>query len=301
MKLRSRNFPHPVLRPHNDDFISSTFRSEISLIEQRDSSENLQFNIENFLNNKELEKMIFEKKVNFAVHFECPSTMQRLLYCDTVKNFTVSIPKEKLNKRVDVNFFILAVEEINDYINSDVNTVFSGVNFKIQKGDILAYSESKTINIEKTPISKTNSIFKLIRGNEANLPSMSFDYQQNQIEIILPNDTYERVSSLQAYGEDSNRILITMFYFPALIDVFHYIQSLKDGADDFTLDDIANKDWYRTLEKKLEIMNIDILELPVAKISSLSFDLLFKDNSSPLLSLENLLDIEGKGNNDYES
>lgn len=286
MKIKARNFPHPVLNPVSDDFQRSFFKGEI--IEQAEENGMLEFSIKMDLNNLELQNLIVTKKASFKIHFECISTMQRLTFSEYQSSFQVSIPKELLNKKVDVNFFILADQKIENYTSTDTHSDYSGLEFTIQKGDILAFSESQTIHIEKQPISNTNSIFKISKATNPEAPSISIDCRDNQIEIVIPEVSYDRVGELQALGNDCNKVLMSMLYFPALIDTLYVVKEMaSDEEEDF--DYIASLDWYRTLEQKLQKMNYSIVALNSEDIPQISYDLLNSSSETPLISLENIV------------
>lgn len=286
MKVKARNFPHPVLNPVSDDFQKGYFKGNI--LEQVEENDMLEFSISLDLNNTELQDLIQSKKASFNIHFECISTMQRLTFSESKLVFKISIAKELLNKKVDVNFFILADQKIENYTNIDVHPDYTGVRFRIQKGDILAFSESQTIHIEKQPISNTNSIFKVSKATDPKAPSMNVDFTDNQIEITLPEISYEKVGHLQAFGNDCNKILIAMLYLPALIDTLFNVQDMAK-ENELDLENISSLDWYRTLEKKLQKMGYSIAELNLDEITRLSYDLLNSSSEAPLVSLENIV------------
>jgi hypothetical protein len=285
MKLRVRNFPHPVLNPVSDDFEVGSFKGKI--VGQREENELLVFLIEFNLKNPKLKELIEEKKAKYNIHFECITTMQRLSHSEYLHTFEVSIPSNLLNKKVDVNFFILAEEEINDYTNEDAHKDFEGINFKIKKGDILAYSESQTIHIEKKPMSNTHSIFKVTKDTDPGAPAIKISLNDHQIDIALPEVSYNRVANLKAYGEDCNKVLISMLYLPSLIDTLFNVQSI--AKDEYLLADFENYDWYRTLEKKLETMGYDIVTLKLEDITRISYEMLNDTKESAWIALESIV------------
>lgn len=286
MKVKARNFPHPVLNPVSDDFLKGFFKGEI--IEQSEENDMLEFKISLDLNNADLQNLIQTKKASFNIHFECISTMQRFTFSESQPVFKISIAKELLNKKVDVNFFILADQNIENYTNTDTHPDYAGVKFRIQKGDILAFGESQTIYIEKQPMSDTNSIFKVSKATDPKAPSISIILEENQIEIVIPEISYEKVGQLQAYGDDCNKILISMLYLPALMDTLFNVQDIAQN-EEYELERFTGLDWYRTLEKRLQKMGYNITELSLYEITRISYDLLNSSPEDPLTSLENIV------------
>lgn len=286
MKVKARNFPHPVLNPVSDDFLEGSFKGGI--IEQIQENDMLEFKISLDLNSPDLQKLIQTKKASFNIHFECISTMQRFTFSESQPVFKISIARELLNKKVDVNFFILADQNIENYTIKDAHPDYAGVKFGIQKGDILAFSESQTIYIEKQPMSNTNSIFKVSKATDPKAPSISISLNENQIEIAIPEVSYEKVGQLQAYGDDCNKVLISMLYLPALMDTLFNVQDIA-SRDDYQLEELAGLDWYRTLEKRLQNMNYKIAELNFEEVTQISYDLLNSSSEDPIVSLENII------------
>ncbi|MFJ7735615.1 hypothetical protein ACIQ2D_04655 [Lysinibacillus sp. NPDC097287] len=294
MKLKSRNFPHPVLHPVTDDIVKSHFTGNI--IKYEDTESFLQFTIEFKLNNDTLNTLFQEDLVHLNVHFECISTMQRISHqviiseCTVTKNKKEFIYKTEiyidgslLNKKVDVNYFILSNQAIPDYTNSRMHPDFQASKFGIEKGDILALAITQTIHLEKEELVHTNSIFKIAKDQVKNTNPFSIAMNNNQIEIILPNNIHERIGQLKIFaGNDLNKILISMLYYPALLDVLHTIQKL----DPSELEEYESLDWYRTLEKKIRTMNLDITNLNPDNVTSLSYNLLYESVEEPWAALE---------------
>lgn len=219
--------------------------------------------------------------------------MQRFVVSEYKKEISMEIPIDKFNKKVDINYLILADQDIPYYKNSDTHSDYHGVTFKINKGDILAFSQSQTIFIEKQPITKTNSIFKVSKSPLEKSEPFKIFLNSNQIDIELPPGTFEKVGYLQNFGDDTNKLLQSIVYLPSLIDTLFRIQELSQI--EYGLDDYVNLDWYRTLEKKLNSKKMEISNLDTDKIISISYDMLFSESGHPLTSLENLVfNLEGE-------
>jgi hypothetical protein len=300
VKLKSRNFPHPVLNPVTDDFITSYYSALIT--KWNENANDLVFLVQFKLNNSTLKKLIEEERAYYNVHFECNSTMKRMSYSfsqsdlsviskgnsEVISEVKIEIPKQILNKKIDVNFFVLANNSIEDYKNDDVHNDFSGVSFKVQKGDVLAFGITQTIHLEKEPIATTNSIFKISKSTSGEQSEpISVYFNDNQIEIILSESSYGKVDVLRKYGSDFNKVLITMLYLPALIDVLFNIQSMKN--DEFSLDAYESNDWYRTLEKKIAALGYNIRDLKNEEITPISYKILNSVEEEPWVALENII------------
>lgn len=292
MKLKSRNFPHPVLHPINDDIVKSYFTGSITDFEEE--TQLLNFSLEFKLKNDTLNILFKENRVHINVHFECVSTMQRLSYkinrsdCSITKkgneyiyNLQLQINSSLLNKKIDVNYFIISNYLISDYTNSDMHPDFQGATFNIEKGDILALAITQTIHLEKEELASTNSIFRIAKDPSTSFP-LSIAMNSNQIEIIIPAYIHEKVAHLKLYGNDINKILISMLYYPTLLDVLHNIQNLDSNE----LETFESLDWYRTLEKKIRTYGQEITNLNPEHLTSLAYNILYESNDDPWLALE---------------
>lgn len=297
MKLKIRNFPHPVLNPLTDDFKNSRFDGAI--VEYKENDDEIVFLIEYKLKNNTLRNLIGMEKACFNAHFECASTMKRIAFSfsesdlkmisDNGNEVTlqgeIKIPSRYLNKKVDVNFFILSSENMDDYKNDEVHEDFLGESFKIQKGDILAFGITQTIHIEKEPIASSNSIFKISKAID-DKTSVSIDLSGDQIEITVPESSYDKIGRLTKFGDNYNKVLVSMLYFPALIDALFNIYFIKD--DPYELAQYESLDWFRTLEKKFKNLGFDIKDLEREVITPIAYELLNEDKDQPWNALEKI-------------
>ena len=297
MKLKIRNFPHPVLNPFTDDFKNSFFKGAI--VEFKENNDEIVFLVEYKLKNNTLRNLIGMGKACFNAHFECASTMKRMAFSfseselkmlsDNGNEVTlqgeVKIPTRYLNKKVDVNFFILSNENMDSYKNDEVHEDFLGESFKIQKGDILAFGITQTIHIEKEPIASSNSIFKISKAIDYKTP-IRIDFSGDQIKIIVPESSYDKIGRLTKFGDNYNMVLASMIYFPALIDALFNICFIKD--DPYELVQYESLDWFRTLEKKLKNLGFDIKDLEREDITPIAYQLLNEETDRPWNALENI-------------
>ena len=308
MKLKSRNFPHPVLHPLTDDIVKSYFTGRIT--DHEEVNHSIIFSLEFKLKNDTLKSLFEEEHVHINVHFECGSTMQRLSYkvkrsdCsiiqnndESIYNVQLSIDSALLNIKVDVNYFILADKPLTDYTNSSMHPDFQGATFNIEKGDILALAITQTIHLEKDDLVTTNSIFRIAKDPSANASPISIGMNSNQIEIIIPTNTHEKVGQMKKYGNDVNKVLIYMLYYPALLDVLHNIHFLSSN-DSNEIDTFESFDWFRTLEKKIRTLGQDITNLNPEYLHSLAYTILYESNDDPWVALEAIVYREDNDDNE---
>ncbi|UZJ78603.1 hypothetical protein [Fictibacillus sp. KU28468] len=310
MKLKTRNFPHPVIHPLTDDIVQSHFTGNIIGYEEVNHS--LNFSLEFKIKNDTLNTLFEQDYVHINVHFECSSTMQRLSYkisrsaCsilqnndETICNVQLSIDSGLLNKKVDVNYFILANCTLPDYTNSNMHPDFQDTAFNIEKGDILALAITQTIYLEKDELVTTNSIFRVAKDPSASASPISIAMNNSQIEIIIPKSIHEKIGNLKEYGNDINMVLISMLYYPALLDVLHNIHLLSSNdSNSSELDTFESLDWFRTLEKKIRTLGQDITNLNPENIPSLAYAILYESKDKPWAALEAIIYREDSDDNE---
>ncbi|WP_221568995.1 hypothetical protein [Alkalihalobacillus sp. TS-13] len=263
MKVKPRHFPHPVLSFFSDDFNESTFDAKVEPIISENSFE---FLIDFNLNNQDLRKIIAEEKAKFMVHIECVKTWVRLAEKTSNSSIEVSVPAEKLHDRADVCVFVVADQDIPRYRNDCFHPDFEGEFFQIKKGDILAVGPEISVNLEKKPLEKINSIFQLVKDPTYKEGDMSVNVESEKITVLLSIATH---SKYQQLIRDPNLIPVfhTMIAVPALVYALSYIKETFECQRD--LEELTSYSWYKSISRRLEEMNIDIentgsLEDPVS-------------------------------------
>lgn len=291
MKIKDRNFPYPVLSPFSDDIVGEPLKAEI---DAQTIDDNLQFTVTFQLANDTLHQLIETGQAVYAVHLECSSTMKRFYEKSAQPKFSFTIDQKLLNNVVEINFFIVANEDISGYHNTNFHEDFEGAQFNIQKGDQLAFTETVKMNITKEPIAKTNSIFELAINPLETAPLITTDFQE-KIVISIPKTIYEEITNLRGLiGTDVDQLLISMYYMPALIEGLYYIRDLIESDE---IHFIESTVWYRSIAKRLETLGTNIEELNQEdNLPNLAIQILDNVNERALVSIARIFGIEEGGN-----
>lgn len=286
MKLKHRHFPYPVLSPFTDD-VTGNFEVDFDL---KVTESEMQFSAQFKLENATLQQLITERKVIFAIHIECSSTMQRFLKKSSEVNFTFNINQKLLSNVVEVNFFIIANDDIKAYSNSDFHEDYEGLAFSLQKGDQLAFTETIKINITKEPIVQTSSIFEIALNPIKDAPLIATDFQE-KIIISVPKVTYDEINNLRGFiGEDVDQIFIAIYYLPALIEALYYIRDLIEQDQLYEVESTA---WYRSIANRLKGLGKDLEQLDIDdNIPDLAMKILDNINERVLISIARIFGIE---------
>ena len=287
MKIKHRHFPYPVLSPFSDDIVGEPLKAEI---EAQTIADDLQFTVTFQLENETLRQLIETGQAVYAVHLECSSTMKRFYEKSVQSTFNFTIDQKLLNNAVEINFFIVANEDIHMYHNTNFHEDFEGAQFNLRKGDQLAFTETVKMNITKEPIAKTNSIFELAVNPLEGAALIAVDFQE-KIVISIPKSTYEEITNLRGLiGADVDQLLISMYYMPALIEGLYYIRDLID-SDEIHL--VENTVWYLSIAKRLESLEKNIEQLDQEdNVPNLAIHILDNVNERALVSIARIFGIE---------
>lgn len=287
MKIKHRHLPYPVLSPFSDDIVGEPLKAEIEALA---IDYGLQFNVTFQLENETLRQLIETGQAVYAVHLECSSTMKRFYEKSAQSTFNFTIDQKLLNNAVDINFFIVANEDIYAYHNTSFHQDFEGALFNIQKGDQLAFTETVKMNITKEPIAKTNSIFELAVNPLETAPLIATDFQE-KIVISIPKPAYEEITYLRGLiGADIDQLLISMYYMPALIEGLYYVKDLIDSDE---IHFIENTVWYLSIAKRIETLGKNIEQLDQENnIPNLAIQILDNVNERALVSIARIFGIE---------
>lgn len=290
MKIKQRHFPYPVLSPYSDDIVGERLKAEI---EAETINDDLHFTVTFHLENETISQLIATGQAVYAVHLECSSTMKRFYEKSAQPTFNFTIEQKLLNNLVEINFFIVAEEDIHSYHNSNFHKDFEMVQFNIQKGDQLAFTATTKMNITKEPIAKTNSIFELAINPLETAPLITTDFQE-KIVISIPKATYEEITDLRGLiGSDVDQLLISMYYMPALIEGLYYIRDLIESDE---IHFIESAVWYRSIAKRLETLGTYIEQLNQEdNLPNLAAHILDNVNERALESISRIFGIEEGG------
>ena len=270
MEVSYRLYPYPVLAYFNDDYKDSSF--EVSAINTFTRSKiTLEFDL--LLNNDHLLNLLENNRIDFGIHFECSGTMYRQLYRISDTHFEIEIPSAQLNGKVNICAFVLSKEAMNDYTNPDLNDAYAGIQFNIEKNNVLAVAPQIDLIIDKDydDLKSVSSIF---------LISPDFDENANQITFLLsdliyikiPVNTFQDFKILSVNPEYS-KMLHSLFIVPVLVKIFEMIKSDPEAVDNF-----SDQRWFRSLNKVLKNMNVSILEESFKEKDSLALAQQLADN-----------------------
>jgi len=290
MELRYCHYPYPVLSPFNNDMENSSFDvvfDENSIISKIDRTI---FKIKFELENETLLTMIENEEAYFLVHVECPSTMKKFGFKTYEEEFTFSIENNLLDRSIEINFLVLSNIKLDKYTNIDAHDDYKGIDFIINKAEILAHTLTKKIDIEKEyELKRADSIFELAPAEKSLAAPMSIDISDDLIKVIIPQEHYEKVNQLLNIDEATNSILIQYYYSSALM---YSLCDIRNRFDDGSIIDLENLVWYQSIKYHLSQLDKEISDLNFEEIPEITHLLLKDSMKNSLLTLEKILEKE---------
>jgi hypothetical protein len=277
MNYNGRTYPYPVLgidENFTGDEYKDTFKPELIV---SSDFRNIKLDIIFQLKNDELLKLINSNQAVFCAQLYCRSTMFRQSFISKKQKVLFEIKSSQLRDEVDVDFFICASEDINNYKNSMFNSVFAGISFDIEKGDLLGFGGSTTFFANKTPeeLKSISSFMSVDTENKSEVP-MYNDYDGDKITIILSKEDYIAYQSIKKESLLTST-LHSSIVLPALAEAIRFLTT-NEG------DDFKDRKWYELLSGLIEKHPTDdplqsaqkILDLPVNRSFSTLYDNLIK-------------------------
>ena len=289
MEIKYKLYPYPVLWDKNDDYKKpSKFSVEV---EPKEDFKNIKLKINFLLKDKEIEKLIKENKAEYVVHIEGSSTYFREIISTKETEISYVLKDRDILGRLQVNFFILARQDIKNYINDNFNEDYSSETFNLKKGNIIAIADGYRFDIEKNDdeLGKISSIFSICKKETVEQTGMTIDMGYEKIRIGLNITDYVNYSQL---SQNPNKVesVNSIIIFPALIYIFEQLKK------DFNETDYTEYKWFRALEnifkKNGEDLNKGLLE------NEISIDLAQRVLNYPIERAFNSLINEDEGDDE---
>lgn len=253
MHIGNKIFPYPTL---NNNIQLSEYNSTSTYEIIFDTEENgepirtkesIVFkNMRFVLNNEELSNLYKIGKIKAALIIECSATTFRKMYEVTDIATDIIVPINLLKDTVNVSSYVYAIENINNYQNSDFTDDYIGYVFNIEKYDILAIDDGFkfSININPSEDNKLASIFTIVKKESIDL-QMMYESTSNKINIFLSPEYYSNYDNMKTMPEFNN-IVFSMIVIPALAGC---LCELKSSIDDYMDigDVIEQKRWFKSI------------------------------------------------------
>jgi len=246
-----RYFPYPVLYPDDTtDYKNGIFQADVSFSLHYNGN-NLKLDSNFILTNQDLKDRIARCEVAFALHVECARTGYRKVYTAQSELISCLIPECQVNGELQVCTFLVAMQDINPYTNSDYADIIRDMPFAVEQGCILGIAQSFSfmIDTQKIDLGNISSVIHFTKNDDPLSRSMEVDYSDKRIIVTLPQETFSLYKQTRnIYGSESASLLRSIFIIPALMTVMY---ELLQYEPEERLRDYADKNWYRAIDARL--------------------------------------------------
>lgn len=253
MEIRYKLYPYPVLSYYTDDYENSHFDT---VILPRQDGFNLRIDFLAELDNNKLTEMLKDGKVKFVYHLECAQTGYRVAISTTKFETSHLISNKQVCGRLQVCPFIVAAEEIPEYVNCNFHEDYRGFKFAIEAGCVMAVGKQVNIDVDKdtNDLSNTPSVFSIVKNDNKDALSMVVDMDYKKIIIKLPEQEFYNYKSINDVAI-IQPVLNSLVVVPALVYVLEEVVK-RETSERYEYSSYA---WYRAIKKAMATkFNCDI-------------------------------------------
>lgn len=239
MIYNNRNYPHPVLGI-GSDFSDGNIKVELKV---SSSGSHIEISPVFWLENQKLSNLISTNAACYVSHVYCRGTLYREVFLSSKSlSEQILIPSDQLNGEVEIDFFICATSNIENYSNTSFNNDYNNHVFNIDKSEVMAYAGKGKFFANKVP-EELRAISSLmnIDCNNKNKSPMYLDYSGQKITIMLSIEDYHNYKLLKNNRQHLG-VILSSLVLPSLIEAFHFL-------DDDTSRDFKENAWHKTLSE----------------------------------------------------
>lgn len=251
MQISSRQYPHPVLSYYSDDFPNSEFQA--SLKNSKTQTTYL-FDAECVTSSEGIQQLITRGKAKYAFHFECQTTRYRRIFSSFDNKFTFQLPAQDVDSKVQICAFIIATDNIDNYMLNEFHPDYEGFSFQIKKGDILALDMERSFYAEKEidPLRRIPSIFSIQPNRNDEAQAIEVDSSGNKIVIKLSLHNFDQYKTI-SLNSSLQPLLSSMIVIPALVSILEMLKNEQNADNDY-----EECRWYQVISTRLKDFGIEL-------------------------------------------
>ena len=274
----SINYPYPLLREIPEDFRNSTFDGALEVLRE---DQGFRVVPHFTVNNDQINNLINAGIFSFAVQIQCRSTYYRTV--EYIKdNNPFFIYGGTVHELVELCPCIIAVQDLEEYINDDFVPAFKVAPVKIFKNDVVGIGNVIRFRAyyKADEVKKANSVIT-VQADDS-IERIQVDLNKPNIIVTLPQVQYDAYMNIGTSTSDQVTLLTGIVSVPVIALALSEID--PDDESDY-----ADLPWYKSLRGLLD----RLAGGDPAKVSSLLEDKLntaqrmLGDNMSEALNILN--------------
>ena len=277
----SMNYPYPIQKKKKTDYQNSIFTAQLS---KKNLKDGYMINVIYSVTNPEIQQLIDEKRVAYALQIQCVSTWFRKLEISSSSVQEFKLPSNMIHERVDMCPCIIALEEITNFINSDFSEDFEGISFSVNPGEVLAIGERQKFDAiyKDDIIKKGDPIVHFINDEKA--PVMYCEYDYDTIRVHLPKQQNDKYNHIGTYEGWKVPVLNAIYVIPAISMGIEeiYKDTCLGGAGT-----MERWSWYKTLKVMIQrkAKDVDSVYRKMLSDPIKTAQMLMNDNSAQALDI----------------
>ena len=208
-------------------------------------------NIKYELKQTEIEKFLKDQDVTLALTINCPETyFYEHIALSSAEEQAITIDESAFLGPVYFSLIIKAVKPIEKFKPAGLMTGFSGLEFKIRTGDVVAVSDELVEVYELPEVKLDNSVFDLNELLSLAPYAFNIDIDGDKIAIGAGAEINKLIQMNMDSGPEGELKNLSAIYLPAVIEVLHEIKNEPQAH--------IGKVWYEAFEKSMRSQGFDI-------------------------------------------
>jgi hypothetical protein len=208
-------------------------------------------NIKYELKQTEIEKFLKDQDVALALTINCPQTyFYEHIALSNAEEQAITIDESAFLGPVYFSLIIKAVKPIEKFKPAGLMTGFSGLEFKIRTGDVVAVSDELVEVYELPEVKLDNSVFDLNELLSLAPYAFNIDIDGDKIAIGAGAEINKLIQMNMDSGPEGELKNLSAIYLPAVLEVLHEIKNEPKAH--------IGKVWYEAFEKSMRSQGFDI-------------------------------------------
>ena len=243
----AKSYPHPVLRPNNNDYPKAEFQVE-PYLERIEDTTSLRFTVDFQISDSDLLNLVSTGKAEYVLLIRCPKTHFRSVERCTKPKLSGEIHDGQLSGLTEFLPYLVCTRGLSGFQAEGWHEDYRDMRFDIAVGSVLAADNPKEYWIDTAEESKIGSIFVLRSSNSVNSGTWRGQLDSQRVILEMSKDDYERFNKARQRADDTPdaAYIMNSIYLPALVWV------LEQADRDDNGEQFEDRRWRRALAKRLE-------------------------------------------------
>lgn len=218
MNSKTKSYPNPVLG-NGDNYVINLNDDILNFSEITKDDKNFSCTVTLNLEDEIINTLIKEEKASFFCDVDCVKTNFRTSIWAYDNKLEIKIPRSNVVDTVDLNCYIVAMKQIDDFTHPDFNDFYNGAIFTLEEGDFIAtlgsFFFNATIKYGKCPA--PSSLMQVQEATpDSGIKTIIFREEDERIFIVMPHDMFELYNRVCGQNSLADELFISTIAVNAL-------------------------------------------------------------------------------------